>query len=89
MPERIFSAALVRTGDARFGEARLKLAESYERTGDLRNAYREYMRAADLMPSDEQAQRAARARRMAWGLAIVVIACYLGFIVMTGIKGPH
>ena len=39
--------------------------------------------------SEEEAQRAARARRMAWGLALVVVACYLGFIVFTGIKGPH
>jgi len=26
---------------------------------------------------------------MAWGLALVVIACYVGFIVMTGARGPN
>jgi len=30
--------------DSRFGPARFKLAEAYERTGDLRNALREYVR---------------------------------------------
>src|SRR5436309_1490545 len=33
--------------DGQYGEARFKLAETYERTGDLRNALREYVRAAD------------------------------------------
>jgi len=37
----------------------------------------------------DHAQRVARARRMAWGLALVVIACYVGFIVMTGARGPN
>lgn len=42
--------------DGRFGEARLKLAAAYEATGDLQNAYREYIRAADLLPDDVDAQ---------------------------------
>lgn len=35
--------------DARFGEARYQLAEAYAQTGDAENAYREYVRAADLL----------------------------------------
>jgi tetratricopeptide (TPR) repeat protein len=38
--------------DARFGEARAQLAESYVKTGDLSNALAEFVRAADLLPSD-------------------------------------
>jgi tetratricopeptide (TPR) repeat protein len=47
--------------DDRFGQARGKLAEAYLETGDVPNAYREVVRAADLLPKDAQAQiRAAR-----------------------------
>ena len=42
--------------DAGFGEARLRLAEAYERTADLQNAYREYARAADLLPDRAEVQ---------------------------------
>ena len=42
--------------DARFGEARYKLAEAYARDGDLVRAAREYIRAADLLPKDAEAQ---------------------------------
>jgi putative PEP-CTERM system TPR-repeat lipoprotein len=42
--------------DDRSGEARFKLAEAYARVGDGQNAYREYIRAADLLPDDVQAQ---------------------------------
>ena len=42
--------------DARFGEARYKLAEAYVQNGDARRAAREYVRAADLLPKDIQAQ---------------------------------
>jgi tetratricopeptide (TPR) repeat protein len=43
------------------GPARFKLAEAYETSGDLVNAYREYVRAADAMPNDLEAQvRAAK-----------------------------
>jgi tetratricopeptide (TPR) repeat protein len=38
------------------GEARVKLGGVYEATGDLRNALREYVRAADLMPDDIDSQ---------------------------------
>ncbi|HEY7448642.1 MAG TPA: tetratricopeptide repeat protein [Vicinamibacterales bacterium] len=42
--------------DPRFGEARYKLAEAYSQDGDIRRASREYIRAADLLPNDAQAQ---------------------------------
>ena len=42
--------------DPRFGEARLKLADTYAQLGDAQNALREYARAADLMPDNLEAQ---------------------------------
>ena len=42
--------------DAKFGDARLKLARTYEKLGDVANATREYVRAADALPSDADAQ---------------------------------
>jgi putative PEP-CTERM system TPR-repeat lipoprotein len=42
--------------DPRFGEARLKLAQSYEQSGDTVNAFREYVRAADLLPDNAELQ---------------------------------
>ena len=42
--------------DPRFGEARFKLAEAYAQDGDALRAAREYVRAADLLPKDVQAQ---------------------------------
>lgn len=42
--------------DPRFGEARYKLAEAYVLNGDSQRAGREYIRAADLLPKDIQAQ---------------------------------
>ncbi|HYT74865.1 MAG TPA: tetratricopeptide repeat protein [Vicinamibacterales bacterium] len=38
--------------DPLFGDARLKLAQTYEKSGDLGNAIREYVRAADLLPDN-------------------------------------
>jgi len=38
--------------DARAGDARVKLAEAYVRTGDGGKALAEYVRAADLLPDD-------------------------------------
>ena len=47
--------------DGRYGEARLKLAEAYEKVGNLNQAAREYVRAADLLPQNNDAQvKAAR-----------------------------
>jgi tetratricopeptide (TPR) repeat protein len=42
--------------DSRFGEARAKLADAYFQAGDVENAFREYIRAADLLPNDVTAQ---------------------------------
>jgi tetratricopeptide (TPR) repeat protein len=38
--------------DARFGQARIKLAETYVRQGNHSSAVGEYVRAADLLPDD-------------------------------------
>lgn len=45
--------------DQRFGEARLKLADAYVKENDPRNAFREYVRAADLLPNSVEAQTKA------------------------------
>src|SRR5436189_6346528 len=42
--------------DAKFGEARYKLAQSYEALGDLQSAAGEYIRAADALPRDADVQ---------------------------------
>ena len=47
--------------DAKFGQARYKLAEAYMLLNQPAEAYREYIRAADLMPDNVEAQvKAAR-----------------------------
>src|SRR5262245_60305235 len=38
------------------GDVRLKLADAYTATGDVRDAFREIVRAADLMPKDAAVQ---------------------------------
>jgi cytochrome c-type biogenesis protein CcmH/NrfG len=45
--------------DPRLGEARLQLAHAYATTGDGINALREYVRAADLLPENTDAQKRA------------------------------
>ena len=45
--------------DPKFGEARLKLAQTYERLNNLRAAFPEYIRAADALPDDRDAQMKA------------------------------
>ena len=47
--------------DNRFAEAHFQLAEAYAAIGDARNAYREYIVAADLMPDNADAQLKAGA----------------------------
>lgn len=42
--------------DPKFGEARFKLAEAYERLNNLSAAFPEYVRAADALPDDRKAQ---------------------------------
>ena len=52
--------------DERLGEARYKLAESYAALGDGTNAFRHYVRAADLLPDNNEVQmKAATALAMA------------------------
>ncbi len=55
-PEAIIEYRRAVQADPRLGRARLQLAFSYASTGDAANALREYVRAADLMPDDEDAQ---------------------------------
>jgi len=47
--------------DPKLGEARIKLGDLYARTSDAQNAYREYVRAADTMPDNIDAQLKAGA----------------------------
>jgi tetratricopeptide (TPR) repeat protein len=42
--------------DPKFGRARYKLAETYTKLDNPRLAYREYVRAADLLPDDAEVQ---------------------------------
>jgi putative PEP-CTERM system TPR-repeat lipoprotein len=42
--------------DPNFGEARYKLAETLVELGDMPGAFREYVRAADLLPANKDAQ---------------------------------
>ncbi|HJS08523.1 MAG TPA: tetratricopeptide repeat protein, partial [Pirellulales bacterium] len=42
--------------DPKFGEARLKLAETYERLNNAAAAFAEYVRAADALPDNRDAQ---------------------------------
>lgn len=61
-----FAAAIIEyrravQADPRLGEARLQLAHAYASTGDGANALREYVRAADLLPENQDAQRRAGA----------------------------
>ena len=42
--------------DATFGQARKRLAQSYARAGNVRAAFDEFVRAADLLPTDVEAQ---------------------------------
>jgi tetratricopeptide (TPR) repeat protein len=51
--------------DPRFAEARLKLAEALLRNGDAAGAYREFIRAADLLPRSITAQVKAATMNLA------------------------
>jgi len=53
--------------DPLFADARVKLAEAYEKTGDSANALREYVRAADLLPNDAELQVKASSYLLAAG----------------------
>ena len=53
--------------DPKFGDARRKLAEVYLQAGDVPNATREYIRAADLMPDREDMQAKATSLLLLFG----------------------
>ena len=53
--------------DARFSEARLKIAEAYAKLGEARNAMSEYVRAADLLPERVDVQLTAGTYLLAAG----------------------
>jgi tetratricopeptide (TPR) repeat protein len=55
-PDAIIQYRNAVSKDGSFGEARFKLGAAYEATGDVRNALREFVRAADLMPNNVEAQ---------------------------------
>ena len=58
-PEAIIEYRRAVQADPRLGQARLQLAFAYAVTGDGVNALREYVRAADLLPEDRDAQAKA------------------------------
>ena len=58
-PEAIIEYRRAIQADPRLGHARLQLATAYAATGDGVNALREYVRAADLLPEDRDAQQKA------------------------------
>src|SRR5262249_28022192 len=45
--------------DPQFGQARLKLADAYRALGNMKAAFPEYIRAADLLPDETEAQLVA------------------------------
>ena len=53
--------------DPKSGEARQKLANAYAKVGDTPNAYREYLRAADLLPDNIDVQMKAGAYQLLTG----------------------
>ena len=59
LPEAIIEYRAAVQLDAAYGEARFKLAEAYAKSNDPENAYPEYVRAADLLPTDTRAQLTA------------------------------
>lgn len=67
-PEAIIEYRNAITLDPRFGEARYRLAEAYVQINDAVGAYRESIRAADLMPDNLEAQIRAGAALLVNGL---------------------
>jgi len=59
LQEAIVELRLAEQADPKRGDVREKLADAYSRVPDLRSAYREYLRGADLLPDDVHAQLAA------------------------------
>ena len=59
LQEGIVELRLAEQADPKRGDVREKLADAYVRVPDLAGAYREYIRAADLLPTDIHAQISA------------------------------
>jgi tetratricopeptide (TPR) repeat protein len=59
LQEGVVELRLAEQADPKRGDVREKLADAYMRVPDLSGAYREYVRAADLLPTDVHAQLAA------------------------------
>src|SRR5262245_11456186 len=55
-PEAVVQYANAVQQTPRNGEARSKLADAHTKTGEAAKALAEYVRAADLLPQDAQAQ---------------------------------
>src|SRR5579862_9435230 len=55
-PEAVIEFRKAIQADPNFGEARYRLAEVFTATGEAQKAYEEYVRAADLMPDNVDAQ---------------------------------
>src|SRR5262245_50529072 len=55
-PEAILAYKKAIQIDPRLAEAHAKLGDAYVAVKDLENAFREYIRVADLLPDDTQAQ---------------------------------
>jgi tetratricopeptide (TPR) repeat protein len=55
-PQAIFEYRVALQADPKRGDVRTKLADAYMRARDLGNAYQQYIRAADLLPTDKDAQ---------------------------------
>jgi tetratricopeptide (TPR) repeat protein len=66
-PEAILAYRNALKADPLHAPTRQKLAEALERTGDLPNAGREFIRAADLLPKDVSAQLKASRYLLAGG----------------------
>ena len=62
--EAIIEYRNVVQADPNSGDARRKLAEAYLAAGDIPNGYREYVRAADLLPNDVEVQLTAGGMRL-------------------------
>jgi uncharacterized membrane protein (DUF485 family) len=54
-------------------------------TGASRNP----VAASKSRDAADDAQRVARARRVAWLLGLLAVAFYVGFMILTAIEGPR
>jgi tetratricopeptide (TPR) repeat protein len=69
IPEAIIEYRTALQADPRFGEAHARLADAYAQMDDARNAFIEYVTAADLLPNDVPAQLRAGSALLLMGFA--------------------